>query len=129
LFRNSVVRLSDVSDGTSHTLAAGERPPSPDSQFGWWYGGGGQAGTGSLDSVLGVRELNVAVQVAAGCGRGPFAFAPGKVDGPCDIFHYWSLHAGGANFLMCDGSVRFLSYDSDSLLPALATRARGDSVD
>lgn len=129
LFRNSVVRLSDVTDGTSHTLAAGERPTPPDFRFGWWYGGGGQAGTGSLDSVLGVRDLNITVQAAAACGRGPFAFVPGKLDELCDMFHYWSLHAGGANFLMCDGSVRFMTYASDGLLPALATRAGGDSAD
>lgn len=128
LFRNSTVRLSDVTDGTSQTLAAGERPPPLDSQFGWWYGGSGQVGTGSLDSVLGVRELNIKAQNAEGCGRGPFAFVPGKVDEICDMFHYWSGHAGGANFLMCDGSVRWLAYSANSMLPALASRAGGEIV-
>ncbi|MFO0842015.1 MAG: DUF1559 domain-containing protein [Gemmataceae bacterium] len=56
LFRNSTVRLLDVTDGTSNTLMLGERPPSADFQFGWWYAGSGQRFTGSADLILGVRE-------------------------------------------------------------------------
>ncbi len=40
----------------------------------------------------------------------------------------WSLHGGGANFAFCDGSVRFLPYSADAILPALATRAGGEVV-
>jgi hypothetical protein len=36
----------------------GERPPSSEFRFGWWYAGVGQDGRGSLDLVLGVREPN-----------------------------------------------------------------------
>jgi prepilin-type processing-associated H-X9-DG protein len=42
--------------------------------------------------------------------------------------HFWSLHPGGAHFLFADGSVRFLAYSADSSLPALATRAGGESA-
>jgi prepilin-type processing-associated H-X9-DG protein len=45
------------------------------------------------------------------------------------VFHYWSLHPGGAHFAMCDGSVHFLSYSADKILPALATRAGGEAVE
>jgi prepilin-type processing-associated H-X9-DG protein len=34
-----------------------------------------------------------------------------------------------AHFLFADGSVRFLTYSADSILPALATRAGGEVVE
>ncbi len=46
--------------------------------------------------------------------------------GECDHYHFWSLHTGGGNFLFCDGSIHFLRYDADAVLPALATRAGGE---
>jgi hypothetical protein len=53
---------------------------------------------------------------------------PGQITNPCDQAHFWSLHAGGANFLMAEGSVHFLSYQADDILPALATRNGGEVV-
>ena len=46
----------------------------------------------------------------------------------CSRFHFWSLHSGGANIAFADGSVRFLSYSADPIMPALATRAGGEVV-
>src|SRR5207244_2898670 len=127
LFLDSRVRLEDVKDGTSHTLMVGERPPSADLVFGWWYAGWGQSKDGSGDMVLGVRERYVS-DLAPGCPRGPYAYGPGKVNNQCDTFHFWSTHIGGAHFLFADGSVHFLLYSAAPLLPALATRAGGESV-
>jgi prepilin-type processing-associated H-X9-DG protein len=52
-------------------------------------------------------------------------YGPGRLDNPCDRYHFWSLHSGGGNWLFADGSVRFLTYTAGSILPALATRAGG----
>jgi prepilin-type processing-associated H-X9-DG protein len=126
LFLDSRVRLADISDGTTYTLMIGERPPSADRVFGWWYGGWGQGKEGSADMVLGVRERHF--DYAPGCPTGPYHFQRGRINDQCDAFHFWSLHLGGAHFAFADGSVRFLSYSADSILPALATRAGGEVV-
>jgi prepilin-type processing-associated H-X9-DG protein/prepilin-type N-terminal cleavage/methylation domain-containing protein len=127
LYIGSRVRMLDIRDGTSSTLLAGERPPNYNLHFGWWYTGLGQDGTGSLDMVMGVREQNVSVYLEdQACGPGPFPFAAGRTDDPCSAFHYWSPHPGGANFAFADGSVRFLAYPADAVLPALASRAGGE---
>jgi len=128
LFRDSRVRLTDIRDGTSNTIMLAERPPSADAWYGWWYGGSGQDGSGSLDSLLGAREINGGGPYIYQCAPGPHAFGPGSIDNQCDVFHFWSLHSGGANFAFADGSVRFLRYSADALLPALATRNGGESV-
>ncbi len=129
LYYGSRTRVTDILDGTSNTLLVGERPPSPDYWFGWWYAGAGVQGTSVADTVLGVRELNIsASDYTAACPQGPYNFRAGKPTEMCDTFHFWSPHAGGANFAFCDGSVRFLRYDADAVLPALATRAGGEVV-
>ena len=105
----------------------GERPPSPDFWLGWWYASGSVDGSG--DTALGVREFNGGTDpYTVACPKGPYNFRPGKVIEQCDAFHFWSLHSGGANFAFADGSVRFLTYSADSVLPALATRAGGEVV-
>jgi prepilin-type processing-associated H-X9-DG protein/prepilin-type N-terminal cleavage/methylation domain-containing protein len=125
LFADSSTRLGDITDGLSQTLLVGERPPSADLEYGWWYAGPGQGRTGSTDVVLGVREVNVS---HPGCPPGPYAFGPGSFGGACDLFHFWSPHPGGAQFLFADGSVHFLAYSAAPVLPALATRNGGEAV-
>ncbi len=128
LFRDSRVRLMDIRDGTGNTLMVGERPPSADLWYGWWYAGFGQAGTGSGDMLLGARERNRGGSYVSACPGGPYHFRPGQLTEQCDLFHFWSVHSGGAHFLFADGAVRFLNYSTDPLLPALATRAGGEPV-
>jgi prepilin-type N-terminal cleavage/methylation domain-containing protein/prepilin-type processing-associated H-X9-DG protein len=129
LHQDSRLNLLSISDGTSNTLLIGERPPSHDFQYGWWYAGAGQRLTGSAEMILGVREANLQ-RIASGspCGPGHYPFRPSRFDDPCGMFHFWSPHPGGANFALCDGSVRFLSYSANDVLPALATRAGGEVV-
>ena len=126
LFLDSTIRMTDIVDGTSNTLLVGERPPSADEKLGWWYAGWGQSQDGSAEMVLGVSELNVSYPQ---CFRGPYRFGQGRINNQCDCFHFWSLHpGGGANFLLADGSIHFLSYSAASVMPALATRAGGEAV-
>src|SRR5262245_11933471 len=150
---NQRVRLQDVRDGASQTLLVGERgfrkgaleviDTSEDIdnlRFGNWFSAIGQR-NGSVGVVLGTRELNFntgkrVLWWERDCPRGPYRFGPpgkirdatGAIREECDLFQFWSYHPGGANFLYADGSVQFLAYGADAVLPALATRAGREAV-
>jgi hypothetical protein len=134
LFVESHISFSEITDGTSNTLAVGERPPYPPGLWGLWYtgtwgitlGGTGTMGTGAV--VLGVREpcQNMFPIGAPPCGNTVFRFGPGSINNPLDAYHFWSLHFGGTHFLLADGSVHFFTYDVEPIMPALATRAGGE---
>ena len=70
---------------------------------------------------VGIPEMNA-------CPDGPYAYGPGTIKNPCDQFHFWSLHTGGSNFLMGDGSVHYFAYSAAPVMTALATRNGGESV-
>jgi prepilin-type N-terminal cleavage/methylation domain-containing protein/prepilin-type processing-associated H-X9-DG protein len=130
-FMESHVRFAEITDGLSNTLMIGERPPSEDMIFGWWFAGQGQNNSASGDVVLGVNDPNVTYSQCKPYGQnnGYYQFSPGNLNNNCDQFHFWSLHAGGANFLLADASVHFLNYSiSNDVMVALATRQGGEPV-
>ena len=131
----SKVRLSSITDGTSVTILAGERPPSDDFQFGWWFAGAGYDNSGIGDVTMGAEEAGYCAWLASNLSLPNCAsaatyahFQPGNTTDPCHQVHWWSLHSAGGNFLRCDGSVKFYTYSMDSILPALCTIGKGEVV-
>ena len=126
MYASSRTRIADIIDGPSNTVLVGERPPSPDLFWGWWT-------WSAFDASLGVRNTH---SVFATSGSNPPIrcqslipenYRPGAGD-YCDTHHFWSRHPGGGNWLFADGSVRFLAYRANGILPALATRSGGEVV-
>jgi prepilin-type N-terminal cleavage/methylation domain-containing protein/prepilin-type processing-associated H-X9-DG protein len=134
------VDFAAILDGTSNTLMVGERPPSRDLYFGWWFAGAGYDGSGVGCVGLGAREYGYAAgvkdytnpTVGTGipdpCPASKVGFQPGDYNNLCDQVHFWSFHPGGGNWLFADGSARFLSYDVNEILPQLCTRNGGEAV-
>ena len=137
LFVNAGVKMGHITDGTSNTLMVGERPPSKNLDYGWqWAGSGDSPYFGACDVVLGTHERAELPSAT------PDFFRPGAIQDPTDAhrYHFWSLHPGGANWAIADGSVKFLGYSSGgpqavltttppqvpSVIESMATRAGGE---
>lgn len=72
--------------------------------------------------------LALLTQESPTCHDGPYSYAPGHLTNPCSVYHFWSLHPGGANFLFADGSARLLPYSASSIMSALASRAGDEPI-
>jgi prepilin-type N-terminal cleavage/methylation domain-containing protein/prepilin-type processing-associated H-X9-DG protein len=116
-FRNSRISLRDVTDGSNSTLCIGERVAAL-TQTPW----AGAVPFGVARVTPGAPVFSDAVeeapvQVLAHTGSHPLK------DVESDPDDFFSLHSGGVNFLMGDGSVRFLkSTVHIDVLHALSTR-------
>jgi len=93
LYNRSRIKMRDFTDGTSNSIAVGERGIPADLTFGWPFCSFGTDGAGNEDNLL-----STAVGIS-----------PGDPSTSSHNNHFWSLHVGGAHFLMGDGAVRFIS--------------------
>jgi prepilin-type N-terminal cleavage/methylation domain-containing protein len=111
MFQNSTIRLTDITDGTSNTLAVGECKfdPRVDKRAAIWPGM-----SGLRDGAVWISDVMwwVDESTAQVNGTAPQAFS--------------SWHTGGAFFGFCDGSVRFFRNSADpNTIRFLAGRADG----
>jgi prepilin-type N-terminal cleavage/methylation domain-containing protein/prepilin-type processing-associated H-X9-DG protein len=115
--RRRGVQIVGVTDGTSNTLMVGERPPSDDLVYGAWV---------YVDFESTLALPNTETTWRPGCPV-PSDFGPDKPTNPCAVMHYWSMHPGGANFLLGDGSVRYFPYSAaTTLMRPMASRNGGE---
>ena len=93
----------------------------------------GQAGTSHISQRVraGLWSHSTTSTITGRPCTFPSLYSPGVPSGreACDFNHYWSMHSNGANFVFADGSVRFLPYTAEPILPALATRNGGEVAD
>ncbi len=123
-FRNSKIGLRQITDGSSHTIAIGERAH----QLGeaTWAGS-------VTNAILFPEDINTLGQPHTEHSSGMILGHAGEGIGPGasggDVNQFYSLHGAGANFLFADGHVTFLQSDMDyTTYRAMATRAAGETI-
>jgi hypothetical protein len=113
------VQILGITDGSSNTVMVGERPPSSDLVYGAWI-------YPDYETTLAVPNFETAY--APGCPV-PADFKPEKPTNACAATHYWSMHMVGGNWLLGDGSVRFLTYNAAiTVVRPMASRNGGEIV-
>jgi prepilin-type N-terminal cleavage/methylation domain-containing protein/prepilin-type processing-associated H-X9-DG protein len=138
-YRNSRLRMTDITDGTSETILIGERAWS--NANGIWAGAisGGVIRRGQANPcqpVVSGAWFPAATLVLAHAHLNNALQDP---DGSAGMDDFGSRHPGGANFVFGDGSVHFLrsvasdnadgSYTADGqIFQALGTRASGEVI-
>jgi prepilin-type N-terminal cleavage/methylation domain-containing protein/prepilin-type processing-associated H-X9-DG protein len=111
----SDVAIRDVTDGTSNTFAAGEQIMAV-TRWNCWVHANQSVGTTS--QPLNYKWINRSINP-------PY---PDVNDWPHQ-YTFRSMHPGGANFLMCDGSVRFIKQTiAFPTYQALSTRGQGEVI-
>ena len=124
-FRNSKINFAQIIDGTSNTIAIGER--SHNLSYVTWTGravGGWLFKTSSVEG--GTDTFQVSPEESFTMILGPIGLEdlPRTPNHPrAHVEDYWSRHPGGVNFLFADGSVHFLKSSISAVTyQALGTR-------
>jgi len=108
----NILRMASITDGTSNTFAVGEAIPAW-SMWSWWYCQNASVATCAipLNYRRGIDKLE---NFRANWDRN---------------FGFYSLHPGGAQFVMIDGSVRFVPDTINTVTyRALATTSGGETI-
>ena len=130
MYRNSRIRFAQVTDGLSNTVAAGERTPFLSDAV--WPGVVPSAAHFSYGQFTNSDWDGAGSYVASNSGPSIYE-APAIIHPPNspvgDSDEMYSLHPGGANVLLCDGSVRFVK-ESIQLWTwvALSSRCGGEVI-
>jgi len=116
LCHNSKVKISQISDGSSNVFLLGETkyiptwPHRPDHKtFGGWASGARLDGSGTNPYTLAAVTLQI--NSVPGSGGKPNTQVPDMYYEMSKLFG--SFHPSGCNFSMGDGSVRFVSENTD----------------
>lgn len=120
-FRISSVRLRDLTDGSSNTVAVGEAVSEvAASQVDHWYIGSDDLGRNNTPFSQDASEF------LGSLGVGLNLFYTGTVSNDLEL-SFKSRHPGGVQFLLMDGTVRFISQHVDAgVRSALGTRSGGE---
>ena len=111
--------IAKISDGTSNTFLAGEDIPEIDAHLAWPYANG-SVGTCAIPPNFALPPNNI--NPATGVVYDPYSDWP-------YIYSFRSRHAGGLHFAFVDGSVHFISSNTDEgTIRALITRNGGEQV-
>ena len=130
MYRNSRIRFAAVTDGLSNTLAAGERTPFLSDSV--WPGAVPSAAHFSHGQFANDDWDGAGSYVASNSGPSIYE-APAIIHPPNslvgDTDEMYSLHPGGANVLLCDGSVRFVKETINlATWAALSSRCVGEII-
>lgn len=122
--RNRSIRIASIIDGTSQTLAVGEK--SQNLARATWTGA-------VTNAAVPITELQGEGGLSPESGDALVIAHTGELDGPnsrpAHADQFWSRHPGGAQFAFADGSVRFLKEKRPlAIFQALATRQCGEIV-
>jgi prepilin-type N-terminal cleavage/methylation domain-containing protein/prepilin-type processing-associated H-X9-DG protein len=118
MMENEAKRISEVTDGTSNTFLIGERDMKV-CKAGTWIGI--RNATGNAERGFYYVTANVRVRLNA--PDPPIPWNDGGRQGCYEGFS--SLHPGGANFAMVDGSVRFVNNNIESFPSAACASVSG----
>lgn len=117
LFLNSAVRYSEIVDGTTYTLLFGETLSGRDALT--WVSGTSATLRNTGSPILAIDYAKLVRE-----GQVP------KSDDPLVSGGFSSPHLGGMNYVLADGSVRFLSFNIDEkTYQAMGNREDGQLIE